>query len=187
MPVGSLIPTGYKNVNIKNCNVENAAGTIGSADKDYAGGFVGQQVGTRIFDCSLKNSSYSVTAKEYGGGFAGISRDAEIRGVLSDVGIDLIRVMQPQSILLNCNMTGCNIIIVTGENYQGGIVGAQTNSYAVNCGANGKITVKASGSYAGGVSGISTVGWITNLGNKEVKKVSLLTTVKSLVDGPFVQ
>ena len=182
LPVGSLIPTGYKNVNIKNCNVENLAGTIGSADKDYAGGFVGQQVGTRIFDCSLKNSSYSVTAKEYGGGFAGISRDAEIRGVLSDVGIDLIRVMQPQSILLNCNMTGCNII-VTGENYQGGIVGAQTNSYAVNCGANGSITVKASGSYAGGVSSISTVGWITNLGNKEVKKVSLLTTVKALLTG----
>lgn len=180
LPVGSLIPTGYKNVNIKNCNVENLAGTIGATDKDYAGGFVGQQVGTRIFDCSVKNSSYSVTAKEYGGGFAGISRDAEIRGLLSDVGVELIRVMQPQSILLNCNLTGCNVS-VSGENYQGGIVGAQTNSYAVNCGANGSIAVKASGSYAGGVSGISTVGWITNLGNKEVKKVSLLTTVKDLL------
>ena len=182
LSVDSLIPTGYKNVNIKNCHVENLAGTIGSADKDYAGGFVGQQVGTRIFDCSLKNSSYSVTAKEYGGGFAGISRDAEIRGLLSDVGIELIRVMQPQSILLNCNLTGCNVS-VSGENYQGGIVGAQTNSYAVNCGASGSIAVKASGSYAGGVSGISTVGWITNLGNKEVKDASLLTTVKDLLTG----
>ena len=182
LPVGSLIPTGYKNVNIKNCNVENLAGTIGATDKDYAGGFVGQQVGTRIFDCSVKNSSYSVTAKEYGGGFAGISRDAEIRGLLSDVGVELIRVMQPQSILLNCNLTGCNVT-VSGENYQGGIVGAQTNSYAVNCGANGSIAVKASGSYAGGVSGISTVGWITNLGNKEVKDASLLTTVKELLTG----
>lgn len=182
LPVDSLIPTGYKNVNIKNCHVENLAGTIGSADKDYAGGFVGQQVGTRIFDCSLKNSSYSVTAKEYGGGFAGISRDAEIRGLLSDVGVELIRVMQPQSILLNCNLTGCNVT-VSGENYQGGIVGAQANSYAVNCGANGSIAVNASGSYAGGVSGISTVGWITNLGNKEVKDVSLLTTVKDLLTG----
>ena len=182
LPVDSLIPTGYKNVNIKNCHVENLSGTIGSADKDYAGGFVGQQVGTRIFDCSLKNSSYSVTAKEYGGGFAGISRDAEIRGLLSDVGVELIRVMQPQSILLNCNLTGCNVS-VSGENYQGGIVGAQANSYAVNCGANGSIAVKASGSYAGGVSGISTVGWITNLGNKEVKDASLLTTVKDLLTG----
>lgn len=182
LPVGSLIPTGYKNVNIKYCHVENLAGTIGAADKDYAGGFVGQQVGTRIFDCSVKNSSYSVTAKEYGGGFAGISRDAEIRGLLSDVGVELIRVMQPQSILLNCNLTGCNVT-VSGENYQGGITGAQTNSYAVNCGASGSIAVKASGSYAGGVSGISTVGWITNLGNKEVKDVSLLTTVKKLLTG----
>ena len=182
LPVGSLIPTGYKNVNIKYCHVENLAGTIGAADKDYAGGFVGQQVGTRIFDCSVKNSSYSVTAKEYGGGFAGISRDAKIRGLLSDVGVELIRVMQPQSILLNCNLTGCNVS-VSGENYQGGIVGAQTNSYAVNCGVSGSIAVKASGSYAGGVSGISTVGWITNLGNKEVKDASLLTTVKDLLTG----
>ena len=90
--------------------------------------------------------------------------------------------MQPQSILLNCNLTGCNVS-VSGENYQGGIVGAQANSYAVNCGANGSIAVKASGSYAGGVSGISTVGWITNLGNKEVKDASLLTTVKKLLTG----
>ena len=180
LTVDSLIPTGYKNVNIKNCHVENLAGTIGAAGKDYAGGFVGQQVGIRIFDCSVKNSSYSVTAKEYGGGFAGISRDAEIRGLLSDVGVELIQVMQPQSILLNCNLTGCNVT-VSGENYQGGIVGAQTNSYAVNCGASGSIAVKASGSYAGGVSGISTVGWITNLGNKEVKDASLLTTVKKLL------
>ena len=180
LPVDSLIPTGYKNVNLKNCHVESLAGTIGATDKDYAGGFIGQQVGTRIFDCSVNDSSYSVTAKEYGGGFAGISRDAEIRGLLSDVGVELIRVMQPQSILLNCNLTGCNVT-VSGENYQGGIVGAQANSYAVNCGANGSIAVKASGSYAGGVSGISTVGWITNLGNKEVKDESLLTTVKDLL------
>lgn len=182
LPVGSLIPTGYKNVNIKNCHVENLAGTIGATDKDYAGGFVGQQVGTRIFDCSVNDSSYSVTAKEYGGGFAGISRDAEIRGLLREVGVELIRLMQPQSILLNCNLTGCNVT-VSGENYQGGIVGAQANSYAVNCGANGSIAVNASGSYAGGVSGISTVGWITNLGNKEVKDASLLTTVKDLLTG----
>ena len=182
LDVGSLIPTGYKNVNIKNCNVENLTGSIGTTDKDYAGGFIGQQVGTRIIDCSVKNSSFSVNTKEYGGGFTGISRDAEIRGVLSDVGVELIRVMQPQSLLLNCNLTECNVT-VSGENYQGGIVGAQANSYAVNCGASGSISVKATGSYAGGVSGISTVGWITNLGSKEVKDASLLSTVKELLTG----
>ena len=180
LPVGNLIPTGYKNVSITNCCVVGLVGTIGTSDKDYAGGFIGQQVGTNIFDCAVQNSAYTVNAKEYGGGFAGISRDAEIRGLLSDVGVELIRVMQPQSLLLNCNLTECNVTI-SGENYQGGIVGAQTNSYAVNCGASGSISVKATGSYAGGVSGISTVGWITNLGSKEVKDASLLSTVKKLL------
>lgn len=182
LPVGNLIPTGYKNVSITNCHVVGLVGTIGISDKDYAGGFIGQQVGTKIFDCAVQNSAYTVNAKEYGGGFAGISRDAEIRGLLSDVGVELIRVMQPQSLLLNCNLTECNVTI-SGENYQGGIVGAQTNSYAVNCGATGSISVKASGSYAGGFSGISTVGWVTNLGNKEVKDASLLTTVNKLLTG----
>lgn len=182
LPVGNLIPTGYKNVSITNCHVVGLVGTIGTSDKDYAGGFIGQQVGTKIFDCVVQNSAYTVNAKEYGGGFAGISRDAEIRGLLSDVGVELIRVMQPQSLLLNCNLTECNVTI-SGENYQGGIVGAQTNSYAVNCGATGSISVKASGSYAGGFSGISTVGWVTNLGNKEVKDASLLTTVNKLLTG----
>ena len=180
LPVGNLIPTGYKNVSITNCCVVGLVGTIGTSDKDYAGGFIGQQVGTKIFDCAVQNSAYTVNAKEYGGGFVGISRDAEIRGLLSDVGVELIRVMQPQSLLLNCNLTECNVTI-SGENYQGGIVGAQTNSYAVNCGASGSISVKATGSYAGGVSGISTVGWITNLGSKEVKDASLLSTVKKLL------
>ena len=180
LPVGNLIPTGYKNVSITNCHVVGLVGTIGTSDKDYAGGFIGQQVGTKIFDCAVQNSAYTVNTKEYGGGFAGISRDAEIRGLLSDVGVELIRVMQPQSLLLNCNLTECNVTI-SGENYQGGIVGAQTNSYAVNCGATGSISVKASGSYAGGFSGISTVGWVTNLGNKEVKDASLLSTVKKLL------
>lgn len=180
LPVGNLIPTGYKNVSITNCHVVGLVGTIGTSDKDYAGGFIGQQVGTKIFDCAVQNSAYTVNAKEYGGGFSGISRDAEIRGLLSDIGVELIRVMQPQSLLLNCNLTECNVTI-SGENYQGGIVGAQTNSYAVNCGATGSISVKASGSYAGGFSGISTVGWVTNLGNKEVKDASLLSTVKKLL------
>ena len=182
LPVGNLIPTGYKNVTIQNCYVDGLTGTIGNADKNFAGGFIGQQVGTKIFDCSVKNSTYTVDAKEYSGGFAGISRDAEIRGLLSDVGVELIRVMQPQSLMLNCNLSECNIT-VAGENYQGGIVGAQTNSYAVNCGASGSIAVKASGSYAGGVSGISTVGWITNLGQNEVKDVSLLKAVNELLTG----
>lgn len=180
LPVSKLIPTGYKNVNIRNCSVEGLAGTIGQNDKSYIGGFVGQQVGTDIQNCSVKNSTYEITSKEYGGGFSGICRDADIQGTLSDVGIELVRVTQPQSLLLNCNLTDSNVT-VEGENYQGGITGAQTNSYVINCGATGSISVKASGNYAGGVTGIATVGWVTNLGKDEVANTSLLKTVGDLL------
>lgn len=36
---------------------------------------------------------------------------------MSDVGIELVRVTQPQSLLLNCNLTDSNVT-VEGENYQ---------------------------------------------------------------------
>ena len=180
LPVGNLIPTGYKNVIIKNCHLNNLTGIIGNDDKDFAGGFVGQQVGTDIFDCSINNSNYTVKAKEYGGGFAGISRDADIKGTLSDVGVELIRVTQPQSLLMNCNILNCDVT-VSGENYQGGMTGALTNSHAINCGSTGSISVKATGSYAGGVAGIATVGWVTNLGKDEVSDPSLLKTVGKLL------
>ena len=182
LPVGNLIPTGYKNVIIKNCHLNNLTGIIGNDDKSYAGGFVGQQVGTDIFDCSINNSNYTVKSKEYGGGFSGISRDADIKGTLSDIGIELIRVTQPQSLLMNCNLTNCDVTN-SGENYQGGIVGALTNSYAINCGSTGSISVKATGSYAGGVAGIATVGWVTNLGKDEITDPSLLKTVGKLLEG----
>ena len=71
LPVGNLIPTGYKNVTIHNCHVDGLTGTIGNTDKNFAGGFAGQLVGTKVFDCSVKNSTYTVNTKEYGGGFAG--------------------------------------------------------------------------------------------------------------------
>ena len=180
LDVSSLIPTGYKNVTIQNCHVDGLTGTIGNTDKNFAGGFAGQLVGTKVSDCSVKNSTYTVNTKEYGGGFAGIGRDADIKGTLTDIGIDLIRVMQPQSLLMGCDLTDCNTT-VAGENYQGGITGALTNSYAINCGASGSISVKATGSYAGGAVGTATVGWVTNLGKDEVSDPSLLKTVGKLL------
>lgn len=182
LDVKQLIPTGYKNVEINNCNVSGLAGTIGQNDKDYIGGFVGQQAGTKIFNSSIKDSTYAINSNEYGGGFAGVTRDADIKGTLSSIGIELIRGMQPQSLNLNCNINNSNVS-VSGTNYQGGFTGAQANSYLVNCGIDGIVSVKATGSYAGGMSGSATVGWVTNLGSKEVTDPSLLKTVNDLLVG----
>ncbi|MCI6697065.1 MAG: Cna B-type domain-containing protein [Solobacterium sp.] len=182
LDVKQLIPTGYKNVEINNCNVSGLTGTIGQNDVNYIGGFVGQQVGTKIFNSSIKDSTYTINSNEYGGGFAGVARDADIKGTLSSIGIELIRGMQPQSLNLNCNINNSSVS-VSGTNYQGGFTGAQANSYLINCGIDGSVSVKATGSYAGGMSGIATVGWVTNLGSKEVKDPSLLKTVNDLLVG----
>ena len=182
LDVKQLIPTGYKNVEINNCNISGLTGTIGQNDKDYIGGFVGQQVGTKIFNSFIKDSTYTISSNEYGGGFAGVTRDADIKGTLSSIGIELIRGMQPQSLDLNCNINNGSVS-VSGTNYQGGFTGAQANSYLINCGIDGSVSVKAAGSYAGGMSGIATVGWVTNLGSKEVKDPSLLKTVNDLLVG----
>ena len=182
LDVKQLIPTGYKNVEINNCNVTGLNGAIGQNDKDYIGGFVGQQVGTKIFNSSIKDSTYTINSNEYGGGFAGVTRDADIKGTLSSIGIELIRGMQPQSLNLNCNINNSSVS-VSGTNYQGGYTGAQANSYLINCGIDGSVSVETTGSYAGGMSGIATVGWVTNLGSKEVKDPSLLKTVNDLLVG----
>lgn len=182
LDVKQLIPTGYKNVEINNCNVSGLTGTIGQNDVNYIGGFVGQQVGTKIFNSSIKDSTYTINSNEYGGGFAGVTRDADIKGTLSSIGIELIRGMQPQSLNLNCNINNSSVS-VSGTNYQGGFTGAQANSYLVNCGIDGSVSVKATGSYVGGMSGIATVGWVTNLGSKEVTDPSLLKTVNDLLVG----
>ena len=192
LPVGSLIPTGYYNPIVRNCVVENlnSDGTsIGAANTNYNGGFIGLQIGTRIENCSITkgtniDSKYTVQAKEYGGGFAGLTRDAEIKGLLSSVGIDLVRVAQPQSLLLNCNIE-VNQVTVEGENHLGGFSGALANSYAVNDKINATLSINgaASGTNIGGFAGTATVGWVSNLGAGSATDNSLLTTVKDLLLG----
>ena len=192
LPVGSLIPTGYYNPIVRNCVVENlnSDGTsIGAANTNYNGGFIGLQIGTRIENCSITkgtniDSKYTVQAKEYGGGFAGLTRDAEIKGLLSSVGIDLVRVAQPQSLLLNCNIE-VNQVTVEGENHLGGFSGALANSYAVNDKINATLSINgaASGTNIGGFAGTATVGWVSNLGAGSATNNSLLTTVKDLLLG----
>ncbi|SHJ28750.1 Cna B-type domain-containing protein [Hespellia stercorisuis] len=182
LPVGSLIPTDYINPVFANCSVEGLTGTLGQKDKNYSGGFVGQQVGTIITDSTIADSTYTIQASGYGGGFSGLARDAEIKGLLSDVGVELLRLMQPQSMVINSSINNSNVT-VSGGNYLGGFIGAQTNSYAINDSITGSVDVSAAESFAGGFSGIATVGWLSNLGKDEVSDTSLLSTVKELLTG----
>lgn len=171
IPLEKLIPTGYINAKFVNCGINNLSLTTAS-DKKYAGGFVGQQVGSIFENCSITGSSYTVNGVNYVGGFAGIARDGVIEGTLSgalDIQTKLPK-MNTESLLLNCTLENATIS-VKGENYVGGFAGAFANTSAVNCTltTTEPLTVHATGSNVGGFAGIATLGWAANLGKSDTK------------------
>lgn len=171
IPLEKLIPTGYINAKFVDCSINNLSLTTAS-DKNYAGGFVGQQVGSIFENCSITGSSYTVNGANYVGGFAGIARDGVIEGTLSgalDIQTKLPK-MNTESLLLNCTLENATIS-VKGENYVGGFAGAFANTSAVNCTltTTEPLTVHATGSNVGGFAGIATLGWAANLGKSDTK------------------
>ena len=182
IPLEKLIPTGYINAKIINCHV-NGLSISTAADKEYAGGFIGQQKGTIVENCSISNSDYTINGKSFAGGFVGIARDDEIEGTLSgalDIETKLPK-MNPESLLLNCSLNNTRMI-VSGESYVGGFAGGFANSTAVNCTveAENELTVKASGSHAGGFAGVAALGWAADIGKGDTKD-NLLGGVVDLV------
>lgn len=182
IPVNKLIPTGYINAKIKNCSI-NGLSISTSSEKDYAGGFVGQQKGTIIEGCKITNSDYTINGKSFAGGFVGLARDDVIEGTLSgalDIETKLPR-MNPESLLLNCSLNNA-VASVSGESYIGGFAGGLANASTVNCNVTSDkaLTVKASGNYAGGFAGIASLGWAADLGKDDTKN-NLLGGVVDLV------
>lgn len=192
----TLIPLGYLNPRISNCSVRDfgIGETIGSATNDYAGGFAGVMVGTIAQDCSVESlNPYTVTARLYAGGFAGLMRNDVMKGALSEIGIELVRLAQPQSAAVGCAVR--SDATVTAASYAGGFAGAMANSYAVDASVEGAVNVSATGyeelldgkrsikALAGGFTGAATVGWVTDLGRGENKNSDLLSGVNGLLSG----
>lgn len=182
IPLGKLIPTGYINAKFVDCSID-GLNISTSNEKDYAGGFVGQQSGSIIENCTVKNSSLALQGKNFVGGFVGLARDSIIKGTLSgalDIETKLPN-MNPESLLLNCTLDN-TVIKIQGENYMGGFAGGLANTAAVNCSAKASesLTVQATGANAGGFAGIATLGWAANLGKEDTKK-DLLGGVVDLV------
>ena len=182
IPVSKLIPTGYINAKIKNCSI-NGLSISTSSEKDYAGGFIGQQKGTIIENCSITNSNYTISGKRFTGGFVGLARDDVIEGTLSgalDIETKLPK-MNPESLLLNCSINNKGLTVLS-ETYAGGFAGALANTSAVNCTVKSTniFEVKATSDYAGGFAGIASLGWSADLGKGDTKN-NLLGGVVDLV------
>ena len=181
IPVDKLIPTGYINPKIVNCNINNL--TISTAsDKEYAGGFIGMQKGAIVESCSVNGGTNAISGKNYVGGFVGLARDDVIKGTLSGAGDIEIKLpkMNTESLLLNCSLNNA-VQSVSGESYIGGFSGGMANASTVNCSiTSNTLTVTASGNYAGGFAGIASLGWAADLGKGD-KKDDLLGGVVDLV------
>lgn len=179
VPLGNLIPTGYHNPMITGCSVTLENGIIGNTDWDYNGGFVGIQTGTKISNSSVFGLTL-VQAQNGAGGFAGLERDAIIKGLLNDAGITLYDI-DAKSGQENCTVNGQNLVIETTESYAGGFNGAMANSISKDSSVKGLSKVKA-GKYAGGFAGRATIGFGTTLGGEDEKKPTLVDSVSKLLE-----
>ncbi|MBM6705683.1 Cna B-type domain-containing protein [Bifidobacterium pullorum subsp. saeculare] len=186
-----LVPVGYYNPIIDGCELTLSDNSIGTSDTTYAGGFVGLQIGSIIRNSSVSDTpALTVSAGEYAGGFAGLMRDAELEGLLQNLGVDLnlgtAKGLNPQS-LTEGSSVSAPTLTVTAANHAGGFAGAMAASYAVNSSVatDTKLNVSATESYAGGFAGQMTMGWATNLGvdgDDDNLLSTLSNTVKSILD-----
>ena len=176
--LGALIPTGYHNPVITGCSVTLSNGNIGNATQDYNGGFVGIQTGTRIFNSSVSGLA-SVQANNGAGGFAGLERDAIIKGLLNDAGIKLYD-LDVKSRQENCKVNSSNLAITATASYAGGFNGIMANSISSASTVSALSSVKAN-KYAGGFAGRATVGYGTTLGTPDEKAPSLIGSVGKLL------
>lgn len=182
IPLEKLIPTGYINPKIVNCNI-NGLTIYTESDKEYAGGFIGMQKGAIVENCSITGGTNTIKGKSFVGGFVGLARDDVIEGTLSgalDIETKLPK-MNTESLLLNCSLNNA-VVSVSGESYIGGFTGGLANASTVNCNviSDDALTVKASGNYAGGFAGIASLGWAADLGKDDTKD-NLLGGVVDLV------
>ncbi len=213
--LGQLIPTGYYEPKVRSCTVDGLTGQIGhfsgtpeTPDTDYNGGFIGCQIGTQITSSEVINGSFRVVAREYGGGFSGIARDGEVKGTLTDLGVELldasalanaisdsldnvdnINSFQTESLLQDCRIFDCDVTVNGGANL-GGFVGALAASYAIDCdikqteGETHTLTVSGSDDYVGGFVGTATLGWFSTLGASSASgNDSLISAVRQIGSG----
>lgn len=190
--LNKLIPTAYHNPVLSGCDVTDfKSGTvIGAEGKSYAGGFVGAQVGSIIENSSVKSkNAFAVRGTDYVGGFAGVSRNGNVGGLIESLGVELLSLLRPQSLIEGSSLNAP--VTVEAERYAGGFTGAMANSYAVNNAATGIVSVQASKSNAGGFTGYASVGWGLELGTDDTSSTNLIkslgSSVASLLKGGWLQ
>ena len=173
LDIGKMVPTGYVAPAITNCSVgyseavtDNTKLLVNNKSSDYYGGFIGYQAGARVKNCVVyAPNGLTVNASNHAGGFAGMTTDIQIVGAFNNLGISIdASKLINNSFTLNSSVDGD--VSVTAKKYAGGMSGSLCNSYLVDSGVKGNVTVNATDSYAGGLAGYSTLGEALSLGSE---------------------
>lgn len=184
VPLGQLLPNGYYKPLIQNSSVSLTKGSIGTTGTgeetvNYNGGFVGSQTGTDINNCSVTGLN-QVVADIGAGGFAGIEKDAQVKGLLSDLGAE-IKTFDIRSTQTNCHVYASDLSVTATDSYAGGFNGVMANSSSIESNVSGVKLVKAN-QYAGGFAGRATLGYGMAVGSKDEQNDTLLQSVTKLLE-----
>ena len=199
-----LIPTGYYSPTINNCDIINSDNlTINPklelndetndennpANTDFVGGFAGKVVGTQIANSEVQIPNLTVNGKNMVGGFSGFTANGELVGLLDNLGVDLINSIRLNSFILNCKVKTDELVLDANNDYCGGLTGALSNSFSINNeisnfseGTVGTISINAT-NYAGGISGVATLGQAISLGEFYNGKKDLASLISKVVNG----
>lgn len=178
IPLGKLIPTGYINAQFADCSID-GLNISTSIEKDYAGGFVGQQSGSIIESCTVKNSSLSywrnniytadkiteqnvsftgvgsISGHNYVGGIAGSLGTASVAGLLNTtLGVASYLAFTVDSVTLNGAADG---FAVRGTERVGGGFGEAIGGSVTNVSVNNLASVTGE-NLVGGFIGLSGPG-----------------------------
>ena len=187
--VDNLIPAGYKKATIQGCSVtlKDDASSIGTDATKFNGGFVGCQTGSTIEHCEVHGIT-SASAQKYAGGFAGATRDAVIKGLLREAGLDLankvipkIKNIDPSAKTEFCTVDA-NGLKINATAYGGGFTGIVANSDISNSSVSNLSAVSTTGNYAGGFAGRATLGSsVILVGEGDIADKGLLGEVTGLL------
>lgn len=189
-----LIPVGYAAPTITDCRLINVnQETLGSAQTSFNGGFAGRIEGGVLQNITVtQNKNLTVTGNKFVGGFAGSIANTEVKGLLTDIDIDILNSIFSQSIVAGVSVSGQGTISVTATDkdpehitdgnaaaYTGGFTGYIASSYVIECRITNLAEVNSPGSYVGGFAGYTSPGASLSVGKEYTgeERSALLTAV----------
>ena len=196
LKLDQIVPAGYVAPVIKDCTLNNVdQGTIGSETTSFNGGFAGRIEGGILQNIKVtQDTNLEIKGNRFVGGFAGSIANTEVKGLLTQLDVDVMEAIFSQAAVTGVNVDGNGTISVSSVNktngdeetaarYTGGFSGYIASSYVIDCSIKNLGTVSSAGDYTGGFTGYTSPGASITL-NEEYTgetKVTLLDDVFGLL------